>query len=168
MTGEYRKADPLIRNYIYVAEENYGPYSDEVLCGHILLSNNCIWWGRLEESHSVLERVKSVAQRCSLRREPLLQGLYDLARRYQNRNAPGDGQRSFILFLLALSWCVRYPSGHNYSPCDPEVKVAGYHEIYAQYIQQLTAGVRDLRLRGRPMGLARSGIAITTCMISSG
>lgn len=135
--GEHKRADPLIRNYIYVAEETHGLISDEVLCGLILLSNNCAGWGRLEDSISSLEQVKFVRERRSLRRDCILKGLYDFAERCRCATEPGSNQRGFILSLLALSWCVRYPSDHTYDPIIPEVKVAGLHDVYAQYIPRI-------------------------------
>jgi hypothetical protein len=134
--GEHKKADPPIRYYIYVAEEEYGPHSDEVLCALILLSNNCIGWGKLEDSRCALEQVKFVRERSFLLRDSILEGLHDFAGRYHNAEEPSSKQRRFILSLLALSWCVRYPSGHNYDEI-PEVRVAGLHDIYAQYVPQL-------------------------------
>ena len=108
---EYEKADPLIRSYVSASEERHGEYSNQVRCGLILLSNNCIGWGRLEDSRSVLEHVKFVSQRCpSFADDPVLEGLYDLAVRYQSANDPTNEQRRFILCLMALSWCVRYQS----------------------------------------------------------
>ncbi len=120
---EYEKADPLIRHYVTVAEEKYGPHSDEVLCGLILLSNNCIGWGRLEDSRSVLEQLKPVAESCLPWRDPLLEALYDLAVGCQNADGPTNEQRGFILSLMALSWCVRYASGdHIYTQYAPRLK----------------------------------------------
>src|SRR5208283_5248188 len=108
---EYEKADPLIRSYVSANEEQHGEYSNKVRCGLILLSNNCIGWGRLEDSRSVLERVKSVSERCpSFADDPVLEGLYDLAVGHQSANDPTNEQRGFILSLMALSWCVRYQS----------------------------------------------------------
>lgn len=134
--GEHKKADPLIRNYIYVAEEKYGPHSDEVLCGFILLSNNCMVWGRQEDFRCALERVKLVRERRSLRRDCILKGLYDFAERCRCASEPGSNQRGFILSLLALSWCVRYPSDYN-DHFIASVKVAGLHDIYIRHIPQL-------------------------------
>src|SRR5208283_1159911 len=108
---EYETADPLIRSYVSASEDRHGEYSNKVRCGLILLSNNCIEWGRLEDSRSVLEHVKVVSRRCpSFADDPVLEGLYDLAVRYQSANDSTDEQRRFILCLMALSWCVRYQS----------------------------------------------------------
>ena len=121
--GEYRNADPLIRNYIFAAEEKFGLNSNEVLSGLILLSNNCVRWERSEESRFVLDRVKSVAERCSQWRDPLLEGLYDLAVGCQNADGPTNEQRGFILSLLALSWCIRHQSDtHVYEQFAPRLK----------------------------------------------
>ncbi|MGB6066340.1 MAG: hypothetical protein WBG50_16175, partial [Desulfomonilaceae bacterium] len=80
------------------------------LTGLILLNNNCIGWERVEEYRSVSERLKFVAERSSALRDPLLEGLYDAAMRCQSANDPTRELRGFILFLMALSWCVRHPS----------------------------------------------------------
>ena len=138
-TRKYKNADPFIRNYIFTAEEKFGLESNEVLSGLILFANNCIGSGRVEESRFVLERVKFVAERCFEFRDPLLESLYKLAQDYQSENQPKSEQRSIILFLLALSWCVRYPRDHNYGNFLPDVKVVGHHEIYALHIPQLKA-----------------------------
>ena len=123
LMGEHEKADPLIRSYVSASEEKYGPHSDQVLCGLILLSNNCIRWGRLEDSPSVLEHVKVVAERCSQWSDPLLEGLYNLAVPCHNVNDPTNEQRGFILSLMALSWCVRYQSDtHVYAEFTPLLK----------------------------------------------
>lgn len=138
MVGEYKKADPIIRDYIYVAEEIYGLHSDKVLCGLILLSNNCIGWGRLEDSRCALELVKSVSDRCSAsRRDLLLEELDGFAEVCRCAEEPMSNRRGFILSLMALSWCVRYPSDHNYHPIIPEVKVAGLHDVYTGNIPRL-------------------------------
>jgi hypothetical protein len=136
--GEHKRADPLIRNYIYVAEETYGLHSDQVFCGLILLSNNCIGWGKLEDFRSALERVKFVQERCSLRRDSILEGLYDFAERCRCAEEPMSKRRGFILSILALSWCVRYPSDHNYREI-PEVRIAGLHDIYSRHVSQVRA-----------------------------
>src|SRR5271157_540226 len=108
---EYEKADRLIRSYVSANEERHGEYSNKVRCGLILLSNNCIGWGRLEDARSVLERLKIVSRRCpSFADDPVLEGLYDLAVRCQKADDPKNDQRRFILCLMALSWCVRYQS----------------------------------------------------------
>ncbi|AFM26046.1 hypothetical protein [Desulfomonile tiedjei] len=138
VVGEHKRADPLIRNYIYVAEERYGLHSDEVLCGLILLSNNCMGWGRPEESRFALERVKSVRERCSFSRDSILEGLQDLAGIYHGAEEPANKQRGFILSLLALSWCVRYPNDPDYLGITG-VKVAGLHNIYTRHVPQLEA-----------------------------
>ena len=111
VVGEYRKADPLIRNWIWRIEEEYGEAShDRHLSALILLSNNCMRWGQMEEFRCVLERVKFVSERCAFSYDPLLDGMYNLAGKYQGANDPDNERRGFILFLLALSWCVRHPS----------------------------------------------------------
>ena len=108
---EYETADPLIRSYVSASEDRHGEYSNKVRCGLILLSNNCIEWGRLEDSRSVLEHVKVVSRRCpSFADDPVLERLYDLAVGHQSANDPTNEQRGFILSLMALSWCVRYQS----------------------------------------------------------
>ncbi len=108
---QYEKADPLIRSYVSACEERHGEYSNKVRCGLMLLSNNCIGWGRLEDSRSVLEHVKVVSQRCrSFADDPVLEALYDLAVSHQSANDPTNEQRGFILSLMALGWCARYQS----------------------------------------------------------
>ena len=120
---EYEKADLIIRSYVSDSEEWHGEHSNQVLCGLILLSNNCIGWGQLEASRSVLEQVKVVSERCSPSRDPLLEGLYDLAVGCQNADDPTNEQRGFILSLMALSWCVRYASDdHVYTQYAPRLK----------------------------------------------
>ncbi len=88
--GNHKAADPLIRSYVSASEERYGEYSDEVLCGLILRSNNSIGWGRLEDSRTVLERVKLISERNSSSHDPLLEGLCDLGVRFQSFNDPKD------------------------------------------------------------------------------
>jgi hypothetical protein len=136
--GEHQRADPLIRNYIYVVEETHGLQSERVLCGLILLSNNCMSWGRPEDTRCVLERVKSVSERCSaVRRDPLLEELDDFAEICRGAEEPMSNRRGFILSLMALSWCARYPSDHNYHQIGPKVKVAGLHDVYTRHIPRL-------------------------------
>ena len=109
--GNHRTADPLIRNWIWLIEEEYGEVShDRHLSALILLSNNCMRWGRMEEFRSVLERVKFVSERCAFSYDPLLDRMYNLAQKYQSANDPVNERRGFMLFVLALSWCVRHPS----------------------------------------------------------
>gem|GEM_PF-2919172 len=134
--GAHKRADPLIRNYIYVAEEKCGSHSDEVLCSLFLLSNNCMGWGRPDDSSCVLDRVKFIQQRRSQSRDSTLEGLYDLAERCRCADEPMSKQRGFILSLLALSWCVRYPSDHNDHKI-PGLKVAGLHDVYTSHMPEL-------------------------------
>ena len=45
-----------------------------------------------------------------------------------------------MVSMLALNWCVRYPSGHNYGQFSPG-EIAGPHQIYARYIPKLKSGL---------------------------
>jgi hypothetical protein len=121
---EYEKANLIIRSYISDSEEWHGEYSSRVLCGLILLSNNYIGWGKLEESRSVLEHVKFVSERCpSFDDDPLLEGLYGLAVKCQKADDATNEQRAIILSLMALSWCVRYQSDDDvYTQYAPRLK----------------------------------------------
>ena len=123
LMGDYDKAYPLIRSYVTASKEKYGSYSDEVMCGLILLSNNCIEVGPQEDSLPVLEELKLVGQRCLELRAPLLDGLYDLALKYPREAGPVSGLRRFIVLVVALSWWVRHPSNsHIYMDFAPRLK----------------------------------------------
>ncbi len=72
----------------------------------------------------MFDRLKHVSQRCHEERDPLLQGLYESATRYQGQSDSTSRQRAFILFLMALSWCVRHENNTR---------------IYEQYCPRLKA-----------------------------
>ena len=110
LIGDFEGADSPIQSYITFAEERFGSDSDELFTGLVLLSNNRIEWGRVEESQTVFDRLKFVSQRCLSRRDPLLEGLYATAMRYLPAEEPRSETRGFVLLLMTLSWCVRHQS----------------------------------------------------------
>jgi hypothetical protein len=141
VNGEHKRVDSLVRDYVYAAEETYGPLSSEVLSGLFLLSNNYVGWGRLEDSRCVLDRVKFVAERCRLSRDSVLEGLCDFAERCDSAEDPTNKRRGFMLFLLALSWCCRYsPEGQVYNEFAPRLQRAfeayGFVEEKWQWLVQ--------------------------------
>jgi hypothetical protein len=123
--GDFEGAEPHIWSHVTVSQQKCGPNSAELLTGLILLSINCIGeWHSIEQIPLVFDRLKFVSQRCHEESDPLLEGLYDAATRYQGAGDPASQQRSFILFLMELSWCMRHQSATR---------------IYEQYYPRLKA-----------------------------
>jgi hypothetical protein len=111
LIGDFEGAESHIWSYVTVTQQKCGPNSAELFTGLILLSLNCIGWRRsIEQIPLVFDRLKFVSQRCHEDRDPLLEELYESATRYQGQSDSASQQRGFILFLMALSWCVRHQS----------------------------------------------------------
>ncbi len=112
---EYEDALPLIQSYLSVCRARLEPNSEEFFCGLSLLSNTLMGADRPEEAFSVIEEIANTVERFGYQqgRDPLLDGLKELAEKYQPGDDPTSVQRAFVLELMILSWCVTvYRSGN--------------------------------------------------------
>lgn len=105
---EYEDALPLLRSYLTICRARLDAASDEVFHGLSLLSNTLMGAGRLEEAFSVIEEIAGMVNQFGYQqgRAPLLDGLKELAEKYQSGDDPKSVQRTFVLALMILSWCV--------------------------------------------------------------
>jgi hypothetical protein len=120
---EYEDALPLLRSYLTICRARLAPTSDEVFHGLSLLSNTLMGAGRPEEAFSIIEEIADTVKQFGYQqsRDPLLDGLKELAEKYQPGDDPTSVQRTFVLALMILSWCVtvygsRSPIYREYLP----------------------------------------------------
>lgn len=112
---EYEDALPLLRSYLTICRARLEPTSDEVFHGLSLLSNTLMGAGRPEEAFSIIEEIADTVKQFGYQqsRDPLLDGLKELAEKYQSGDDPTSVQRTFVLALMILSWCVTVYGGRS-------------------------------------------------------
>jgi hypothetical protein len=130
LIGDFAGAEPHIWSYVTFSQLKCGSNSAELFTGLILLSLNCVAERQsIEEIPLVFDPLKLVPLRCFIVRDPLLEGLYETATRCQGAGDSVSQQRAFILFLMALSWCVRHESNTRiYAQDCPRLKA-----VFASY-----------------------------------
>ena len=109
LVGMYRKALPFAQSYVAACTTKLRPSDSELRCGFGLLANIFMALERLEQAQSAIKEVAQVEKRqieASRLKDPLFDGLIQLAETYQQSNDPASVQRAFLFYLMALSWCV--------------------------------------------------------------
>ena len=106
---DYERALPFAQSFVAACKTKLQPPDSELRCGFGLLANIFMALEQPEEAQSAIKEVAQVAKQqsgASRLEDPLFDGLILLAETYQQSDDPASVRRTFLFYLMALSWCV--------------------------------------------------------------